>query len=126
VGSTDVTVVVRPPVQQVYLNDVEEGGRTVFSDLNDGEAMKELCARVDTLRGSPPNAPLNAQSVSPAFASAASSTLGIKPRAGMAVIHFPTTTPDYLCLKDTSTMHAGEAAVSNKYIAQQYVAAIDD
>ena len=45
------------------------------------------------------------------------------PRAGMAVIHFPTTSLD-LCgsvVPDPRTMHESEAAIDEKYVVQQFI-----
>ena len=93
---------------------MEEGGRTVFSNLNKGKEINDLCENLDVLR--------NRQSAPPASACGADPVLSIKPKAGMAVIHFPTTTPDYLCLPYRSTMHESQPAVNDKYIVQQYAA----
>jgi len=106
----------------IYINDVPEGGRTIFSKLNTGSVINEQCENLDVLRERvPSHVLLSRQPASPASVSTAASTRSITPRAGMAVLHFPTTTPDYLCLPDMSTMHESEPAVAPKYIVQQYV-----
>ena len=48
-------------------------------------------------------------------------TLSIVPRAGLAVVHFPTTTSEFKCFPDPRTQHEGEPAVSVKFIAQQFI-----
>ena len=45
----------------------------------------------------------------------------IKPKAGMAVVHFPTTTKEYMCLRDLVAVHESEVAVDPKYILQQFM-----
>merc|ERR1711972_419526 len=50
-----------------------------------------------------------------------SSQLDIAPRAGMAVVHFPTTCLACNCVPDCRTMHESEAAVDTKFIVQQFV-----
>jgi len=68
----------------------------------------------------PPPSPPPKQSHSSA-AQRSQHQLTISPRAGMAVVHFPTTTSTSLCMPDLSTEHEGEVAISNKFIAQQFV-----
>ena len=69
-------------------------------------------AAVDSLRGKshPKGAPI---------AESELDCLHIKPRAGMACIHFPTTVAEYGCLRDVSTSHESEEAISPKFIVQQ-------
>jgi len=98
----------------VYLNDVDEGGRTTFSNLQTHKKMDFSVSKfIDVLRGTS----------GPGYTPAASEkhSLSVTPRAGMAVIHFPCTTPEYGCMLDASTTHEGEVAISPKYIVQQFI-----
>ncbi|KAL1504099.1 hypothetical protein AB1Y20_010509 [Prymnesium parvum] len=45
----------------------------------------------------------------------------IKPEQGMAVVHFPSLTPDHGGLTDPNAMHEGQEAIDTKYIVQQFV-----
>eukprot|EP00966_Prymnesium_polylepis_P067997 1580533-Prymnesium_polylepis.2 len=45
----------------------------------------------------------------------------VKPKAGMAVIHFPTTTKECMGMVDELALHEGEKAVDPKYILQQFI-----
>jgi len=50
-----------------------------------------------------------------------SEDLVIKPKAGTAVIHFPSTTQEYYGMPDNLSVHEGEPAVDPKYILQQFI-----
>lgn len=50
-----------------------------------------------------------------------STSLSIVPRAGCAVVHFPTTSAKYHCVIDERTRHASEPAISPKFIVQQFI-----
>jgi len=50
-----------------------------------------------------------------------SKKLSIVPKAGMAVVHFPATTQQYMCIPDLNTLHEGAAATAPKYIIQQFI-----
>jgi len=101
----------------IYLNDVHNGGQTTFSkvqNLTVRKGVRTAAAAVDSLRGKshPKGAPI---------AESELDCLHIKPRAGMACIHFPTTVAEYGCLRDVSTSHESEEAISPKFIVQQFI-----
>jgi len=98
----------------VYLNDVSEGGRTTFSNLQDGNVIGHAATAIDLLREEVGHSRL-------VQVPASSSSISIAPRAGMAVVHFPTTTTKYMCLHDASTIHESEPAVAPKFITQHFV-----
>jgi len=98
----------------VYLNDVAEGGRTTFSNLQDGNVIGHAATAIDLLREEVGHSRL-------VQVPASSSSISIAPRAGMAVVHFPTTTTKYMCLHDASTIHESEPAVAPKFITQHFV-----
>lgn len=54
-------------------------------------------------------------------ASAAATELSIVPRAGLAIIHFPSTRLERGCVPDPRTLHESEVAVDAKDIVQQFV-----
>ena len=47
--------------------------------------------------------------------------LCIAPRAGMAVVHFPSTLPAFGGVTDYNVWHEGEAAQDEKWVAQQFI-----
>jgi len=98
----------------VYLNgDASfKGGTTTFSSLDPTDQLFEsglpllgekLGINVPSRRRKTPN------------------ETSVMPKAGMAVLHFPSTTPKYKCLTDPLAYHEGDEAVTPKYIAQQFI-----
>ena len=47
--------------------------------------------------------------------------MSIRPKAGLAVIHFPSTTPETGGITDYNAYHEGASARDTKYIAQQFI-----
>eukprot|EP00961_Rhodomonas_salina_P161163 2169653-Rhodomonas_salina.1 len=47
--------------------------------------------------------------------------LNVVPRAGLAIIHFPTTRLEHGCIPDPRTMHESEDAIEPKAILQQFI-----
>jgi hypothetical protein len=47
--------------------------------------------------------------------------VSIRPKAGLAVIHFPSTTPETGGITDYNAYHEGASARDTKYIAQQFI-----
>jgi hypothetical protein len=119
----------------LYLNDVSTGGRTRFRWLDGADSI--------------PGHGVFAQAIEP-FTATDNVELSIVPRAGkpagiepyesssshlpcrylpcrhaypagMAVIHFPTTTLESGCVPDPRTMHESEPAVDPKSIVQQFI-----
>jgi len=99
----------------VYLNDTERGGHSCFhtrgpsngpSDTLYEAHLPEVCKVLGT--DVPTARPLR-------------DTPLIQPKAGMAVLHFPTTNQKHMCLLDGLTRHEGHAAVDPKYIMQQFI-----
>ena len=109
----------------LYLNDVPEGGRTNFFWLDGSDSIPgagiftqcigELCSAGD-------------RSGTEARCGSQDQRLSFAPKAGTAVIHFPTTTLEFGCVPDPRTMHESEEAVDTKHIVQQFIwpVAIDD
>jgi len=98
----------------IYLNDVEEGGHTTF---HSSEERDDLYTRTLPLMGTvlgkdAPDVPCTRSK---------QANLRLKPKAGTAVIHFPTTNKEYMCVKDGLAIHEGEKAVDPKYILQQFI-----
>ena len=101
----------------LYLNDVPRGGRTVFNGLARAPSFYDEVRTMDSLHQL--NTPqLPALDVS---RGAARASLTIEPRAGMMVVHFPSTIPDYLSVADPNTLHESEDAIDVKYIVQQFI-----
>ena len=100
----------------LYLNDVETGGNTVFNNLGGEKFDKrlELFDSLDALRG-------RERVQLPPRTAAARESLSIAPREGMLVIHFPSSTREYMCVTDPTTRHESEDAVQPKYIVQQFI-----
>jgi len=98
----------------VYLNDVNEGGCTRFysSDPHDGLYGTALPRMGEVLGKDVPGVPKTRSKAK---------DLLIKPKAGMAVVHFPTTTKDYMCMPDPLVTHESDVAVDPKYIWQQFI-----
>jgi len=98
----------------IYLNSVGEGGNTRF---HCSEPDDDLCGMLLPQLGKVfgkqvPGLPKTRSK---------SKNLSIKPKAGTAVIHFPTTTQEYFGLYDGLAIHEGEPAVDPKYILQQFI-----
>jgi len=95
----------------VYLNDVEKGGRTIFGNLHRARDFYSYLA----------SSGFGAIANHTRKATASPKTLAVVPKAGMAVIHFPTSTTQFHCLPDLNALHKGEEAISPKHIAQQFI-----
>ena len=98
----------------VYLNDVPEGGCTRWRTDDSVDRLFEM-----TL-------PKLGEKVGRAFslkARNATTDVKVKPKAGMAVVHFPCTKFDHGCLVDPLGNHEGEEAVHPKFIVQQFIKA---
>ena len=50
-----------------------------------------------------------------------SHTIDIKPKAGMAVVFFPSTVPEMGGVTDHNVLHEAEEAIDTKYICQQFI-----
>jgi len=103
----------------IYLNDVPQGGRTTFSQLNGDSArlfngFAEACDILRSVRVAAPSGDA-------AAAEGVGASLSIAPVSGMAVVHFPTASADYMCMPDWSTMHESEDAIMPKFIVQQFI-----
>lgn len=94
----------------VYLNDLDEGrgGGTVFRDLKPPRAHSDEKGRKKRKRGNKVGAAI----------SGANRQLTVRPRAGTALLFFPSYrdgTPD------VRTLHKGEVALDTKMIAQMWI-----
>mmetsp|Transcript_69466 Transcript_69466/g.208498 ORF Transcript_69466/g.208498 Transcript_69466/m.208498 type:complete len:777 (+) Transcript_69466:88-2418(+) len=79
-------------------------------------------AAIKCLPPAPPPPPAEQKPPEPATdQGAAGRQVSITPRAGMAVVHFPSTTAEFKCFPDLRTQHEGEPAVALKFIAQQFI-----
>jgi len=108
----------------VYLNDVPEGGQTIFSNLDCFmviNAFANACDAVTSRNTGSRAFPFYTGSRDTVPTTECTKSLSFRPRAGMAVIHFPTTTSEYSCFPDPSTSHEGEVAVDRKFIVQQFI-----
>ena len=47
--------------------------------------------------------------------------VNVAPEAGLAVVHFPSTTPETGGITDRNAMHEAETAVDTKFICQQFI-----
>lgn len=95
----------------VYLNDVERGGRTRWRKLTYKPSFYDS--------PTPTNVALQ-----PATAwdwDDVSHTIDIKPKAGMAVVFFPSTVPEMGGVTDHNVLHEAEEAIDTKYICQQFI-----
>lgn len=101
----------------LYLNDVDEGGQSIFNDLKNEPDFYSRVAAFEALHGRPP---LNLPPLSD-VPSASAETISVKPQTGMMVIHFPSTNRQYGNLRDPNTMHEGETAIKPKYMVQQFI-----
>jgi len=98
----------------IYLNDVEEGGHTCFhSSFAKDDLYETTLPLMGTVLGKASPGVPNTRSKKV--------NLRVKPKAGMAVIHFPTTTKEYMCVADPLALHEGEEALDPKYILQQFI-----
>lgn len=105
----------------LYLNDVPEGGRTNFFWLDGSDSIPgagifqqcigDLCSAGD--KSTEPAADVGGDTQG--------QMLSFAPKAGTAVIHFPTTTLEFGCVPDPRTMHESEAAIDTKHIVQQFI-----
>jgi hypothetical protein len=117
----------------LYLNDVSSGGTTNFHWLDGEESVPgarifSQCIEHEAAAAEDATG-IAVEYLSNAGPGAAQRTprLSIAPRAGQAVIHFPTTTPHGPCgswrgcIPDPRTMHESAEAVDTKYIVQQFI-----
>ena len=99
----------------VYLNDVPEGGATTFPSLQEpGMSLYTdfLSKLASSLGFDTPAEPTSARPTE----------LAIRPVQGMAVVHFPATTPPFFCLADSNAQHESLPTTETaKFIAQQFV-----
>ena len=100
----------------LYLSDCVMGGRTRFRWLDGLDSI--------------PGAGIFSQCIESSAGSSgicdqkrpADAELSITPRAGMAVLHFPTTTHQSGgCIPDPRTLHESEPAGDTKLIVQQFI-----
>jgi len=118
----------------VYLNDCTSGGRTCFRWLDDDPLFyARLRARQHSAERDLPqwaavlheNAQVAAARL--AFlgrregAAQQRRELCIKPKKGMAVVHFPCTSPDAGLVPDFNADHESEPAVDPKFVLQQFI-----
>jgi len=98
----------------IYLNDVNEGGCTRFhSSAPDDLLFSRVLPRMGKVLGKDvPGVPKTRSKAK---------DLLVKPKAGMAVVHFPTMTKEYMCIYDPLVVHESEVAVDPKYILQQFI-----
>jgi len=99
----------------IYLNDVEKGGNTRFhsSTPEEDNLYHAILPKLgEVFQKKTPGLPKSRSK---------SKDLVIKPKAGTAVIHFPTTTQEYYGMPDWLATHEGEPAVDPKYILQQFI-----
>jgi len=98
----------------IYLNDVEKGGNTRFHSSTPEDALYQafLPKLGKVFQKKIPGLPKSRSK---------SEDLVIKPKAGTAVIHFPSTTQEYYGMPDNLSVHEGEPAVDPKYILQQFI-----
>jgi hypothetical protein len=100
----------------VYLNSVPMGGCTRWSNLReDPHLYTRTLPAIGDVVGYPPPAsrPLQPEG--------AATELSIAPRQGMAVVHFPVSTPSMRGVRDHNADHESEAAVDPKFILQQFI-----
>jgi len=106
----------------IYLNDVNEGGCTRFHS-SEPDFDQPTC-RPDFLysQALPRMGKVLGKDVpgAPKIRSKAKDLL-VKPKAGMALVHFPTVTKEYMCHPDLLVTHESEVAVDPKYILQQFI-----
>jgi len=99
----------------VYLNDVPEGGQTTFPNLHGFRVVDAFANACDAMNSR------NTANRDTNPAAGCAKSLSFQPRAGMAIIHFPTATSEYSCFPDPSTSHESEVAVARKFIVQQFI-----
>jgi len=102
----------------VYLNDVPRGGRTQFLDLKGRAGFDDLRAHWLPKLGERLGKEVPSHSTDSVNIM---TELSVTPKSGMAVVHFPCTTKEYMCLPDFSANHAGEDAIDPKFILQQFI-----
>ena len=101
----------------VYLNDVESGGRTRWRYTKDDPSFYEApgpfnVTKIPWQHPQPDTIP---------GAGVDENGVHIAPEAGMAVVHFPATTPEAGAFTDRNAVHEAEEAVDTKYICQQFI-----
>ena len=88
---------------------MESGGHTSFRSVNDDPTFYRNPCPID-YDGIPWKTPTRD-----------SPGVDIAPEAGMAVIHFPATTPATCGYTDRNVFHAGSPAADTKFICQQFI-----
>jgi len=96
----------------IYLNDVPRGGHSRFKSSPDQSLYEHILPKFGESFGK--HTP-DVSRTRPAV------DVSVKPKAGMAVLHFPTTTEEYMSMPDMMTLHEGEAAIDPKFIIQQFI-----
>jgi len=96
----------------IYLNDVSKGGCTRWQS-SDAELFEHMLPQMGRILGK----------AFPELPTLANGTVdfSVRPKAGMAVVHFPATVKECMCLTDFMTCHESEVAVDPKYIMQQFI-----
>jgi len=102
----------------IYLNDVSTGGctrwQTSDADAYSDVLFESMLPQMGRILGKAvPDVPTTRSNGTVDFS--------VRPKAGMAVVHFPATVKEYMCLADLMTYHESEVAVDPKYIMQQFI-----
>lgn len=106
----------------LYLNDVSDGGSTVFNDVTVLPQFYSDLKNMDSIKERDWYTPWQTSSQLPPPSTADTpSPLQLKPRAGMLVIHFPSTCPEYSSIRDPNVIHESQTAIQPKYILQQFI-----
>jgi len=110
----------------VYLNDCKEGGCTTFPriGIHYGEGGESFYDRPG-----PFNCSIERDGSTFNMANAIKqhcSTIRVAPRRGLAVIHFPSLTPEHGGTVDGNVTHCSEPAVDTKFICQQFIYSCKD
>jgi hypothetical protein len=92
----------------VYLNDVEDGGRTRWRKLTYKPSFYE--------NPTPTNV-----AIRPVSSWDDVTAINIQPKAGMAVVFFPATVPELGGVTDHNVVHEAEEAIVTKYVCQQFI-----
>ena len=92
----------------VYLNDVQKCGRTRWRWTTDDPSFYDNPSpwNLNKIPWSHPNDDAG---------------IDITPEAGLAVLHFPATTPETGGITDRNAIHEAEEAVDTKFITQQFI-----
>ena len=107
----------------LYLNDVPRGGRTCWRwrDSDPSFYARQRARR----QGAPPLVERGVGWASDARSALLSmprrEDLVVRPRRGMAVIHFPCTSASAGLIMDANADHESEPAVDTKYVCQQFI-----